>query len=80
MKNKKYFDQSRKKKVGLYTDELPLVAKELPIKQIGVDKEGRLSTVDNVRHKGFPHKSKVKKEDYSSLILLWENNTMLNVR
>ena len=82
IKNKIYFDPSRKKKVGLYTDEVPLPnmivsfqacgPKNYQFRKTEVDKEGKVSTVSKVKHKGISRRTKVMEEDYSSLILLWD--------
>ena len=82
IKNKVYFDPSRKKKVGLYTDEIPLPSmivsfqacgpKNYQFKKTTIDKEGKVTVENKVKHKGIPRKTKVTEEDYSSLILLWD--------
>lgn len=80
-KEKIYFDESRKKQVGLYTDEVPLPGlivsfqcggpKNYQFKKMDVTK-GKSSMVSKSKHKGIPKKQEVKEEDYSRLILLWD--------
>ena len=84
-KDKIYFDGSRKKQVGLYTDEKPLPAvivcfqasapKCYYFRTTNVDKEAKMGegvTSDNAKHKGIPRKTNVSESDYSRLLLRWD--------
>ena len=83
-KDSVYYDGSRKKKVGLYTDEAPLPLhittfqcigpKNYQFKMMNLDKEegsqGRYE--DKSKHKGIPKKLNIKEDDYTSLIIEWD--------
>ena len=80
-KDKVYFDPSRKKKVGLYTDEVPLPEMVISFQVCGpknyqlvkneLNKEGKLELVNKVKHKGISKNTVVTEADYSGLITQW---------
>ena len=86
-KGKIYYDDSRKKQVGLYTDEVPLPGlivsfqcggpKNYQFKKMDVTK-GESSMVSKSKHKGIAKKIEVREEDYSRLILLWDKQFNAN--
>ena len=81
MKSAVYFDSIRKKKVGLYNDEVPLPNIIVSFQACGPKnyqfrkaeiKDGKITMVNKVKHKGIPKKTKVSEEDYKNLIILWD--------
>ena len=46
--------------------------KNYQFRKTQVDKEGKVSTVSKVKHKGISMKTEVTEEDYSGLIMLWD--------
>ena len=83
-----YFNDSRKKVVGLYSDEVPLPKmiitfqcagpKNYQLKKIhiGGKKDGKITS--KVKHKGIPQKVRVEESDYSRLLLLWDKQYDIN--
>ena len=75
--NAVYFDESRKKVVGLYSDEVPL-PKMIITFQCAGPKNYQLKKIQ-IRHKGIPQKVKVKDFDYSRLLLLWDKQYTISI-
>ena len=79
-----YFDGSRKKQVGLYTDETPLPKlitsfqcvgpKNYQFKTLDLDEEegSKLRYENKSKHKGIPKKLEVTEDDYTRLIMTWD--------
>ena len=82
-KHQPYFDDSRLKKVGLYTDEVPLPhmvvsfqacgPKNYQYIRTGINKDTEKEELVNMcRHKGISNKLNVSEENYSDLIRQWD--------
>lgn len=80
-KDAPYFDESRKKVVGLYTDETPLPGLIVSFQCVGPknyqfkmlkDVKNADDTVSKTKHKGVPKSQKVTEEDYSMLLVTWD--------
>ena len=80
-----YYDNSRKKQVGLYTDETPL-PKMITFFQTCAPKNyhyrtttvGMENYVDKVKHKGISNRTFVSADEYTDTLLLWDMQYDLN--
>ena len=80
--NTVYFDASRKKEVGLYSDEAPLPKliksfqcigpKNYQFKMIEDIEAEEKSLVSKAKHKGIPQSKNIPEEDYSNLLVTWD--------
>ena len=84
-KTTSYYDGSRKKQVGLYTDEVPLPKmimffqtcgpKNYHFRQTSV---GRENFVNKVKHKGISNRTFVSADEYTDTLMLWDKQYDLN--
>ena len=84
VKNCGYYDTSRKKKLGLNADEVPLPNMIVSFQACGPKnyqfsrnrcRQRGKPILNKVKHKGISKKIKETEEDYSSLIMLWDKQS-----